>query len=56
MSSLRVGTFNVRGIGNGMKRRKIFHFLHNKEFDIVFLQETHSSKKSECIWRSEWGG
>ena len=27
-----------------------------KEFDIVYLQETHSKKLVEKLWRSQWGG
>ena len=37
------------------KRRKIFNFLHDKDFDIILLQETHSTKMSEHQWKSEWG-
>ena len=29
--------------------------LHNQKFDIAFLQETHSSKSVEEIWKAEWG-
>ena len=40
----------------GFKRKKIFNYLHQKEFDIIFLQETHSTKRNEKFWRSNWGG
>ena len=56
MTSLRIGTYNVRGLGEFSKRRKLFYYLHDKEFDLVALQETHSTKKCERRWRTEWGG
>ena len=34
----------------------MFNILRNKNADVVLLQETHSNKKSEKIWRNEWGG
>ena len=55
MNNIKIGTFNVRGLANHSKRRKIFHFLNQREFDVVFLQETHSTKKYEKYWRSSWG-
>ena len=30
--------------------------LHNYKFDVIFLQETYSTKEVETIWSSEWGG
>ena len=49
-------SLNVRGLRDTKKRAKIFHWLHQKNIDIAFLQETHSTKSSERIWRSQWGG
>ena len=37
------------------KRRKIFHYLRNTGTDIPFLQETHSDKKDESLWKTQWG-
>ena len=47
---------NVCGMSNNLKKKKIFNYLHSNEVDIVFLQETHSIKKDERIWKSMWGG
>ena len=52
---LSVSTINVRGISNNFKRRKIFHYCHLKEFQIVYLQETHSVKNKEKMWRAQAG-
>ena len=49
-------SMNVRGINNTTKRGKIFKHIKNMNYDIVFLQETHSCKKIEKIWKSQWRG
>ena len=51
-------SLNVRGIGDGKKRREIFRWLkryHSGGNSIVFLQETHSTTISEHVWQQEWG-
>ena len=55
MTNINVDTYNVRGLANNMKRREIFHYLHQKPFNVVFMQETHSCKKIEKRWRLESG-
>ena len=49
-------SLNVRGLNQSRKRRQLFRWLHNNKFDIVFLQETYSTKSIESLWKSEWGG
>ena len=56
MDKLRIGSFNVRGISSFAKRCKIFHYIHQKEFDIVLLQKTHSSKSTSKLWNSQFRG
>ena len=34
----------------------MFDWFRKQKADIVFLQETFSSKDNEIMWRSEWGG
>ena len=46
----------MHGLSDLVKRKKMYHFLHDNGSDIIFLQELHSSKKSQKIWRSQWGG
>ena len=48
-------SLNVRGIGDKMKRKELFRWLRKKSFQIYFLQETHSTKETETLWRNEWG-
>ena len=53
---LQVATYNVRGIRDNVKGKEIFHYLQKQPHDIILLQETHSSKSIEKIWRAQWGG
>lgn len=43
-------------MGAYKKRREFFYKFHEQNIDIVFLQETHSTKSSQHKWKTEWGG
>ena len=55
MTDINLISYNVRGLGGYKKRREIFHYLNIRKFDIAFLQETHSTRKSERFWTTESG-
>ena len=55
-ATLKIISLNVRGISNFKKRRTIFTWCRRKNADVIFLQETHSSKATEVQWKNEWGG
>ena len=48
-------SLNVRGISNFHKRRTIFTWCKKQKADVIFLQETHSTKDNELFWKREWG-
>ena len=50
-----VATINVNGISEHWKRREFFYYLHQKNIDIVFVQESHSTQENERRWSSEFG-
>lgn len=52
----KVISYNVKGLRNNLKRKKIIYLLHHWKADIVLLQETHSCLHDEKFWRAEWGG
>ena len=52
MANLNVSTFNVRGLGQFTKHMEVFHFLHEKNYDVVFIQETHCAKHLEKRWKT----
>ena len=45
--SLKFLSLNVRGLGNFRKRRAIFTWCRKQNADLIFLQETHSTKSCE---------
>ena len=49
-------TINVRGIRSPEKRRKIFHWICEKKYDIVFLQETFLTADLKEKVDQEWKG
>lgn len=51
-----IATLNVNGLRDAQKRDMVFEYLSRRKADIVFLQETHSEKKDEDLWRKQWGG
>ena len=53
--SIKILTLNARGLRDTLKRRKIFNYYRNKA-DLMWLQESHSTKNDELIWESEWNG
>ena len=48
-------SLNVRGLSNFRKRRAIFTWCRKQKTDLIFLQETHSTKAGEYKWKKEWG-
>ena len=47
-------TFNVNGLNANTKRKTIFNYLRQKNFEIILLQGTHSTEKVEKLWEMEW--
>ena len=45
----------MHGLGNKIKWRSVYQYLKDKNLDIIFLQETHATKKTVKIWQNEWG-
>ena len=56
MVELTMASYNVRGLVNVKKSREIFYYLRKKPYDVISMQETHSSPSQLKRWRTEWGG
>ena len=56
MANIKIGTFNVKGLREVKKRRKVFQYIHQRQYDIICVQETHSKKEDESLWSNEFGG
>ena len=55
MAFLKLVSLNVKGISNFKKRRTMFTSCRKRKADIIFLQETHSTIKTDTQWKNEWG-
>ena len=53
---LRIATLNVNGLRNDQKREILFNHLNREKYDIICLQETHSTREDEGSWTKQWGG
>jgi exonuclease III len=51
-----VCTFNVRGLGGRVKRRRITQLIIIKKIDFMALQETKMEEISEDLCFNLWGG
>ena len=41
MASLKIGSMNVRGLSDPVKRRDVFEWLKEQNLSIVCLQDVH---------------
>ena len=46
---------NARGLGNFRKRRDVLHYIYNKRYSIVCLEDTHWTEKIHNQISHEWG-
>ena len=54
--TIRTITTNINGLNNDNKRSEFFQILHNKKFDIIFIQETHTKVEMISKIKKEWNG
>ena len=56
MSEVHIASMNVNGANNSRKRAQIFEEIEQKNIDIAFLQETHSSEDNVVDWMKGFSG
>ena len=56
MTTIRILSCNVRGLADVIKRKQMYNYFKEKDADVIFLQETHCSKNSKRIFKSQWRG
>ena len=49
---LRFVTFNARGLADNNKRKQVFMWLKNNKADVALIQECHSKKTTEFLWKN----
>lgn len=55
-NSIRFLSFNVRGMCDDIKCRKLFDIFKKNKYDVIMLQETHATAKDIYFWKNQWGG
>ena len=55
-ASLKISSFNCRGLADKVKRNTIFNYLKKFHNSFIFLQETHANSTGEKQWKREWPG
>ena len=53
--NVKICSLNVRGLRNKDKRNKMFCWLKDQSYNIILLQETHSTIEINDDWKTEWG-
>ena len=53
---LNMISLNVKGLNSFVKRQNILNWLRRRSPDLIFLQETYSTKKVVNVWEKEWKG
>ena len=56
LKTIRINSFNCRGLRNPNKRGNIFQWLKNSYMGITLLQESHSANIDGVKWEKEWEG
>lgn len=54
--SLSILSLNCNGLRNKEKRKRVFDYLNQMNYDIYCLQETHFDKDLEETVKGEWNG
>jgi exonuclease III len=54
-SNLKIRSLNVRGLQTKQKRDLVFTELSKYKYDIILLQETHSTALEERPYKIKWG-
>ena len=55
-STLTFMSFNVKGINNPIKRKKILNYLKNQDCSIAFIQESHLTDTEHLKLQRDWVG
>ena len=55
-TSVKFVSMNVRGMRDKRKRQKLFKWIAIHKYDIICIQESHSSPDIEVLWKTEFGG
>ena len=52
--AIKILSANCQGLGSTEKRLNVLNYLTERKCDIYCLQDTHTTKASERLFRSQW--
>uniref|UniRef100_A0A3P8NC16 exodeoxyribonuclease III n=1 Tax=Astatotilapia calliptera TaxID=8154 RepID=A0A3P8NC16_ASTCA len=55
-TDFKIASWNVKGLNNGIKRKKILTYLKLSRVDIAFIQEMHMCKSEALKLKCSWVG
>lgn len=55
-TDLKIASWNLKGLNNVIKKKKILIYLKSSKVDIAFVQETHLNMKESLKLRFSWVG
>ena len=56
LKTLKVNSFNSRGLRNNLKRQSVFEWIKKSHNGITLIQESHSAFGDDSKWQKEWEG
>ena len=54
--TLHIGSLNVRGLNDKVKRNNVYRWIDEKKYDICLIQETFCTKESRAKFDRDWKG
>ena len=55
-SALRIGSLNVRGLGDSVKRKDVLDRIKDYNLSVLCLQDVHFKDDNIKLYEDEWGG
>lgn len=53
---MKIGSLNIRGLGAGVKKKKICSLISAEKLDSIAIQETKMGVLEDCVCQQLWGG
>lgn len=53
---LHICSLNCQGLGQRDKRERLYQWIKNQKCDILYAQETHLIKHSQCLLNDQFHG
>ena len=52
---ISTASYNCNGLADNKKRRPVFTWRQEKEYNIFCLQENHYTPLDKVVWKKGWG-